>query len=318
MPPKRARSEETTTERSCSGITKKNKISPDTEGSTSDAASSTICSPTEVLVKSNNTGLIRVGRCTYTEGKRKDPSFPGFTPIVVLTKSSPYGSLGPYVLQNDKGQVMENIWQFSKVYPSVPKSCQRYSRWDSTLVWEHPAEQHVNAETNALLPAYWAWRKKGFNTKEAVRYPVGKAKVGTCIGAVYDTANPLDNDEPFHYDRMLNYIEGRKAIYVPVYCQLVKQERQFQELKRRLHEGENLLVIEVDGPHQESLPYYKKKYGVSDDFIENSTMMVNERSINIMLNDPKHPFGHGYCLAMALLDKDNEWAHDNNDRNNNN
>ena len=26
-----------------------------------------------------------------------------------------------------------------------------------------------------------------------------------------------------------------------------------------------------------------------------------------MLNDPKHPFGHGYCLAMVLLNKEVEW-----------
>lgn len=103
-------------------------------------------------------------------------------------------------------------------------------------------------------------------------------------------------------DRHLNYIEGRKEIYVPIYCELVKKQDKFYELKERLDSGENLLIIEVDGPHQESLDYYKEKYGVDDDFIENHSMEALDENLTIMLNDEKHPFGHGYCLAMALLD----------------
>jgi hypothetical protein len=44
-------------------------------------------------------------------------------------------------------------------------------------------------------------------------------------------------------------------------------------------QGENLLIIEVDGPHQEDLQYYKDKYGVSDNFIENGTMLVTKDNI---------------------------------------
>jgi len=55
-------------------------------------------------------------------------------------------------------------------------------------------------------------------------------------------------------------------------------------------------------PHQESMDYYKQTYNVSDDFIENGTMLATEENLMLMMVDPKHPFGHGYCLAMALLD----------------
>ena len=44
-----------------------------------------------------------------------------------------------------------------------------------------------------------------------------------------------------------------------------------------------------------------------DNFIENNTIECNEFNMNIMLNDPKHPFGHGYCLAMTLLNKHKKW-----------
>lgn len=128
------------------------------------------------------------------------------------------------------------------------------------------------------------------NSKEPIRYPIGFNNRHQCLYAIksIDELTPLD------------YIESRKQIYLPLYIDLVKRESQFLELKMRLTKGENLLIIEVDGPHQESLDYYKDKYSVNDDFIENSTILVNEENMNIMLNDEKHPFGHGYCLAMAL------------------
>ena len=32
-----------------------------------------------------------------------------------------------------------------------------------------------------------------------------------------------------------------------------------------------------------------------------NTMEVNEESIRIMLNDTRHPFGHGYCLSNGIV-----------------
>lgn len=87
-----------------------------------------------------------------------------------------------------------------------------------------------------------------------------------------------------------------------MYIKLVKQQAKFLELKERYEQGENLLIIEVDGPHQESLPYYQEKYDVTDNWIEQDSIEINKENIDIMLNDSKHCFGHGYCLAMAILD----------------
>jgi len=36
--------------------------------------------------------------------------------------------------------------------------------------------------------------------------------------------------------------------------------------------------------------------------IENDTILATDENIMIMMYDTLHPFGHGYCLAMALLD----------------
>lgn len=236
-------------------------------------------------------GQIRVGRITYKDGDKILPSYPEYENILVLTKSSPYGELGPYVLKNNKGQIMENIWQFSKLYEKVPRSIQRYSQYDSKIIWDHPEEVHYLNEE--VTDEYWAWREKGFNCKYPVRYPVGFKNRHKCICS-------LGEREDGDFD-MLDYIEARKRIYLPVYTELVKNEKKFHKLKRML-KTHNLLIVEVDGPHQESLEYYKKKYGVEDNFIDRDSIHVTRENMDIMLNDEKHPFGHGYCLAMALLD----------------
>jgi hypothetical protein len=245
-------------------------------------------------------GSLRVGRMTYdsstSEGglqrgnKPIYPSYPGFTPVIVLTKSSPYGELGPYVLKDEEGRIMENIWQFSKVYAWVPKTQQKYSRWDSTLIWDYPEEVHM---TNGKLNSkYWKWRDQGMHNEYPVRYPVGNTKHRKeCLYCLKEK----DGKE-------LNYVEARKEIYLDVYGRLVKQQPKFKKLQERLKNGENLLIIEVDGPHQESLEYYKETYGVDNNFINQHTILVDLANMEIMLNDTKHCFGHGYCLAIALLE----------------
>jgi hypothetical protein len=82
----------------------------------------------------------------------------------------------------------------------------------------------------------------------------------------------------------------------------VKTQPLFKTLVDKLSSGINLLIIEVDGPHQEAIDHYKTKWNVKSDFIEQSTMLATPENLTIMLNDDKFPFGHGYCLAMALLD----------------
>jgi hypothetical protein len=242
--------------------------------------------------------MIRVGRRIYNGSKFTDPTYPNFIPILCLTKSSVYGSLGPYVLKDDDGCIMENIWQFSKLYRNIPESIQKYSAYDKTIIWSHPAETHVDEkdQPNAL---YWKWREKGMHNPHAVRYPVGYHHRHACIGSLVKNVD----------DRyvLLDYVNARKQIYLPVYVTLVKKQPQYKELRELLRQGKNLLIIEVDGPHQESLEYYRDKYNVANDFIENSTILATKENLDIMLNDTKHAFGHGYCLAIALqqtLDED--------------
>ena len=266
--------------------------------------------------------MLRVGRITKSN---KSPKFEGFVPIVVMTPSSKYGDISPYSLKDPKGRIIENVYQFSKLYKEVPKSKQTYSQWDRKVIWEHPAEVHlrpkvesysrpvesdqrpnVENDTFEITDEYWAWREKGCNTKYAVRYPVGYHHKKECIGSISEEdleECATGTEHKIGCVTALSWIEARKKIYLPLYEEAVKRHKTFKVLLEMLRKGKNLLIIEVDGPHQESLQYYIDKYGVAEDFIEDDTMLVTDESIDIMLNDNKHSFGHGYCLAKALRDE---------------
>lgn len=242
--------------------------------------------------------MIRVGRAIYDRrGNVSYPEYEGFERIVVMMRGhSRWSSLSPYSLKDDDDRIMENVWQFSKVYENVPKISIPYSRYDNKIIWKYKADTHIDPDGN-LLPAYWRWREKGMKNQYAVRYPVGRTRRSHCKYAIPD-------DD--HNDK-LDYIQARIKIYMPEYCRLAKEDTEsFPILKQKLRNGKNLLIVEPDGPHQESLEYYKKTYFVENDFIENNSVLINEESLSIMALDPKYPFGHGYCLAASLLGIDDE------------
>lgn len=141
-----------------------------------------------------------------------------------------------------------------------------------------------------LLPSHHLWREKGMAAEHAIRYPVGMSARHTCMYAYRD-------DNP---DKQLDYIQSRKEIYLREYLRLVRFLPQFRELLNMLSAGKKLLIIEVDAPHSESMKHYQDTYNVPDDFIDRDSMEATEANLRVMLNDPLHPFGHGYCLAWAL------------------
>lgn len=245
--------------------------------------------------------MIRIGRRAYIGKRFVDPPLPdGFIKIIVMIKedlkNNEYGSLSPYSITDEFGFLIENRWQFSKVYPTVPDTKQPYSINNPQIIWQHPKEDHIDANGN-VTQDYLVWRKKGMQNKDPVRYPVGMKFRHTCAFSLLDV-NPqgiVTNKEK------LNYVDARKQIYLKYYCGNVKDHPHFKLLKTMLDNGQNIMIVEVDGPHQESLDYYKSNYNVKDDFIVNSSIECNIQNMKILLNDTKHAFGHGYCLGIQLL-----------------
>lgn len=252
-------------------------------------------------------GKIRVGTCSRSSKNRVLPIYEGYNPIFCLTPSTPYGSLGPYDLYDSTGRMMENIWQFSKVYPNV--EAQKQINYSGKVIWTHPPETHCISIDDEwyITKEYIDWRDKGFYCNFPIRYPPGFRNMNKCLFALETVGSIKD---PIPKSQMLNYVDARKKIYLPNYNKLVVKKPQFKKLKDQLVNGTNLLIIEVDGPVQSSLDYYKEKYNVDDEFIQQDSMEVTVDNLKIMLNDTKHPFGHGYCLAAALLEITNDLISD--------
>ena len=124
---------------------------------------------------------MRVGKLLWDKQSHKDliPVTDGYLNVMVKNYKTGLGhTLSPYFLKNAKGQLMECIWQFSKSYSSVTAQRQYSSKYQygnsDYLVWEHPAEKHVD-EKGEPNNKYWKWRKKGMNNPKPVRYPNGYA-----------------------------------------------------------------------------------------------------------------------------------------------
>ena len=163
--------------------------------------------------------MIRVAK--YYVGKPL-PETPDFKNILIHTKSvKTLGvELSPYVLTNEEGQLVENVWQFSKVYEKVEEQKIPLSRFQpNTIVWEHPAETHV--VDGEIQPAYWAWRKKGMQNSYAVRYPNGFNGRRKCLYSLW----PVNDDDVLF--EQLDYIQARKKIYCGEYARLAPKTNDF-------------------------------------------------------------------------------------------
>lgn len=233
------------------------------------------------------TGKTKVGRLVWNGSFYQSPKIDNYTAIVVMNTGK-WAGLSPYFLKTSEGYLHENVWQFSKVYPKIPEINDKKSGW------KYKAVSHVVQESpdEILSGDFFEWRKKGFEFANPVRYPAGYHLRHTCIGAYIEGLE-------IGTKSLLDYIEARKRIYLPIYSEAARKTTEYKELCRLLKSGVNLLILEIDGPHQESNDYYAEKYGIRD-LVQNQTVDITPETIKILLNDPKHPFGHGYCLAVCL------------------
>jgi ribA/ribD-fused uncharacterized protein len=133
-------------------------------------------------------GKIRVGRRKYIGKTFTESNYPGFTPVIVIIRDYPqnneFGALSPYWIRTPpteefpQGVIVENFWQFLKVYPSVtPQQCPRSTN-DPKIVFEHGFTKDKNGkltkawneeihirEDGSITPEWDAWRKKGLQHK---------------------------------------------------------------------------------------------------------------------------------------------------------
>lgn len=138
-----------------------------------------------------------------------------------------------------KAKNMENAWQFSKVY-----------------------KDQADSDGNPTQ-AYFDWAINGWNSDWAFRYPMGK-------GAI-----PLYS---FWDGQKLDYIQARKAIYLPLYAKSVVKTEAFKILKGIYEKEGNITLWDFDG----------------------YDYMTLGMTLQEVLLEPKRKMGHAFVLAMLL------------------
>jgi hypothetical protein len=96
--------------------------------------------------------------------------------------------------------------------------------------------------------------------------------------------------------RWLDYIAARKHIYCGEYKRLAPSTPHFIKLRALLVAGENLQIVEVDGPDP-SLTYGPY---ASISSLEPG-MLMDEATCRFLINDDRKPFGHGFVIAALLM-----------------
>ena len=177
-------------------------------------------------------------------------------PVVIDTTSNSgeYRDVSPFVLPAPPAKNFENLWQFSKVYPEhVDKFGYQSNDW-------------------------YKWRKKGWATKRAIRYPMGKI-TKNMSPEEKRKRTPLFS----HWkDEKLSYIQARKKIYAPEYAKNVGTTTSYHRLEyvyqECLAENRELILLDYDA-------YDHAQLGMS---------LVD------VINNPGKKMGHAFVLIMML------------------
>jgi hypothetical protein len=124
------------------------------------------------------------------------------------SRLSPF-KIGPCDLYGyGEAKLMENAWQFSKVY-----KC------------------HAD-EDGEPTQAYWDWAEKGWASNTPHRYPMGKGAVP--LYSLWDGGR-------------LGYVEARKRIYIPLYAAAVVVQPAYERLKGMYLQEKSIGLWDYDG-----------------------------------------------------------------------
>lgn len=273
-------------------------------------------------------GTIRVGRIRgRMEPGKKYPVTEGYLNVVVTSHNQTKlgHSLSPYVLADSRGRIMENLWQFAKIYPRVTKQTQPDWTWETEVHCVAPptgpalAKAIGSEQKPKVKPTdeYWEWRQTGMEHDKPIRYPNGFKGKADCICVLWPASGALDDATNPHAPMLqLGYVDSRKKVYVGLYAMMAKKNAEFAQLRKMLEEGQNLQILDVDGPDIDratkngvvKAPYDQIPSGVHGETSGVGSIEINEANIRALIEDTDQPFGHGYVLAALLLGGDS-WMH---------
>ena len=182
--------------------------------------------------------------------------------------------------RGESAQVMENYWQYGKLFPEMSQP--------------HLLQETTSTKKLTPTPAWYHWRSKGYAETKGHRHPRGTKtnqvmridekgrrwfRYRTAISSCY----LLQTDEGEQWCQM-GYLESRKTVYVPLYEALIQQQPAFQELRKQVQRGGKFVILDYDAPETP----------------ERVTLEFLREAVN-QTSPYGKPFGHGYVLAGALL-----------------
>ena len=163
---------------------------------------------------------------------------------------------------------------FDASYGSGGGECRFFeSYWQHGKMW--PSAGHIG-DDGSPTAAWYAFRERGYAAAKAKRRPLPAKQYGRPTASFYN-------------GRLMGYVESRKLIYVPIYRRLIESLPIIAELRKLLASGQDILVIDGDGPPKDMYP---------------NGLELNRANWDRMIDDPNHPFGHGYVVAALLANLD--------------
>ena len=192
----------------------------------------------EENAQESNMGSIRIGKLMTTADKgRKTPITYGFINIVAV--AGPGNAVGRELdaahLKYD-GKIMQNIWEFSKVYP-------------------------IHMDNDKVKPEFWQWQETGLKVTYAIKYPFGMAAYGDHVGFMHDK-------------EFITEAEARRKIYAPIYKKILQKTEDYKKLQEMLADGYNLQLCDfqaVGGSYLTKGVYGEDKAGsmqINADIVE--------------------------------------------------
>lgn len=250
----------------------------------------------------NQVGIIATQRITKTTHKMRPKE--GFMSINVLKwNNSIWKNLCPYLLKtdgnevnvNNGGIIFENYWQGSKVYETIyPIEIYTHHTKKGNseyLLFKYVTEQSegdpVFNDEEFNRDTYNKWKNAVWKCPNPLRYPNHKIHTKETQFSLL-----IDKDGN---ELRLDYLTARKQIYMNEYIRLIKQTTEYKLLLNYLYIGKNLLIGELDVPSNGKNSYY------GQDCDEKNNCIMSLPKLELLLNDPSEAFGHGLCLAYALL-----------------
>jgi hypothetical protein len=145
--------------------------------------------------------------------------------------------------------------------------------WQGGKMWRSAG--HIGG--NGLPTAAWfSFRKRVCEMSVAKRRPLPKKQYGLAESSYYN-------------GRVMGYVESRKLVYVPVYRRLIERLPIIAKLKALVQSGQNIMIIDNDGPPKHLHP---------------NGLELTPQNWQTMIDNPLHPFGHGYVVAAILANLD--------------